>query len=340
MKNNFLFYKLHHAGLINRLMSFEIGLGLAKCTNKKLVIYNVRGNTPDPLDAPSLNYGTDLGIRETIIDKNIPNFFDFIDYPKDLVHELIDFKNVETFIMDEIVLENNSLQSFYFKVKSGNNEKEFAQNKTELLLEDDINYHMKLYTIDNYSRFFFNRTPELDNVFASIKFKDEYWDFAKKIANFLGEFNAIHIRLTDHQHNFQVLENDLNKTIDKLSDKPIIVLTDDVSNKMFKNKNIIMFDDIIVNNFAKEFMSLSNNSEIAFALVGALTLVYAQKFVGTYISTFTGFIHRERNKLIDETFEFVGFDSMSLGSPYSWNDEKYLGTSSLVREWPESRLLA
>jgi hypothetical protein len=107
---------------------------------------------------------------------------------------------------------------------------------------------------------------------------------------------------------------------------------------MLKNKNITLLDNIIVENFSKEFLSLPNHSEIAYGLVCALILIYSKSFIGTFGSTFTGYIHRERNKLKDETFDFMGIPSFGNGTPYSWNLKDYEGWSGMVREWPESKL--
>lgn len=335
---NFLFYKLHHGGLINRLMSFEIALGLSHCSKKKLVLYNVCGNTDRPLDDPSSRDGINLGKRGSIVNKKIPELFDFIDYPKHLVDEMIDFKQIDCFRENEVVITGKSLHDRYFKVSPGDDELDFAVGRPELLLLDDADYHIKSYTLAHYSHFFFNRTKELDRVLDSIKIKQEYVYFARIVANYIGDFNGIHLRSNDHKQNFEVFEKDLNAAITKLSNKKIVLLTDEVDNPIIKDKDLVLLDDIIVDNFSHEFLKLPNTSETAYGLVCALIMTYAQEFIGTLASTYSGYIHRERNKVKKSKFLYLGIDEMLPGHPYSWNGKAYAGFGGMSREWPESRL--
>jgi hypothetical protein len=66
----------------------------------------------------------------------------------------------------------------------------------------------------------------------------------------------------------------------------------------------------------------------------------SKDFVGTFGSTFTGYIHRIRNQNdLPQNFKFIGMEKPEFGSPYSWNDI-YAGTvKSIEFEWPESRLM-
>jgi hypothetical protein len=336
--DNVLFYKLHQAGLFNRLMSLEIGLGLAHCSNKKLVLYGLLSKNGLRMDNPSLHSKVDLGEREHIIRKEMPSLFSLLeDYKGHVDIEKIDYYDIETFNKDEIKI-NDKLQDYYFKVSEGENLLSFADGRKEILLPEGP-VHMSGYNICNYGSFFFNRTKELDEEIKKIKFKDEYWDFAKVVAKSLGDFNGAHVRLTDHKENFEVTESDFKDRLDFLSDKPTFVLTDEVKNPMFLDKNIFILDDYIVQNFSKEFLSLSNNSEAVFGLVSAMIMTMSSKFVGTFLSTFTGFIQKEKLKTGNQNFIYFGKKTDPIGSPFSWNIEDRGYGIGMSRDWPESRLM-
>jgi hypothetical protein len=337
-EENTIFYKMHQAGLFNKLMSLEIALGLSKITNKKLIIYNARQDTETPIDTPSLTEGLDLGKRANITKGRIPSIFELIDYPKTLVHEIINIPNVETFLENEIVIDTNGLVDNFIVVSDQGNIEEFGVNRKEIKLIPKKSYHFKTNNLASYSRFFCGRSKELDEVFKSIKFKNEYLEFSYKVAKYLGDFNGIHLRLGDHRKNYNVLEEDLDEAIELLSNKKTIVLTDDVYNSMIFGKNIIMMDDIIVDNFSKEFSLLPNTSEVAYGLVCALVMTYSNDFIGTFGSTFSNYIYRERLNQKDINFKYLGMPQEPHGFPFSWNTKTLEGWGSIAREWPESKL--
>lgn len=336
--DNVLFYQLHQAGLFNRLMSLQIGIGLAHCSNKKLVLYGLLDKQGTELDNPSIHANVELGLRKNIIDKKMVSLFSLLDpYEGSVDIEKIDYYNIDTFHKNETKIEV-PLQDYYFKVSEGENLIKFADGRSELVLPSGP-VHMLGYNICNYGSFFFNRTESLDQEIQKIKFKDEYWDFAKMVAKSLGDFNGAHIRLTDHKANFEVKESDFDDRLEFLSNKPLFVLTDEVDNPMFKNKNVFILDDYIVENFSKEFLSLSSQSEAVFGLVSAMIMTMSSRFVGTFLSTFTSFIQRERLKTGNKNFIYFGKKTDELGSPFSWNiDNRNFGIG-ISRDWPESRLM-
>ncbi len=136
----------------------------------------------------------------------------------------------------------------------------------------------------------------------------------------------------------RITENNLIDAIENLNNLPIIVCTDEPEHEMFKNKNIKLIDDIIVNNFSKEFKDLSINSEIVFGLVSLLIASKSQDFIGTYFSTFTSYIHRQHyQRDIIKPAKFLGRSDLSeSGSPWSWVG---IGKQGIARDWPESRLM-
>jgi hypothetical protein len=332
-----IFYKLHRGGMFNQVFSLEIAFGLAQATGKKLTVHNVTGDHPWPIDIPSITSNVPMGKRTSIMSEKIPNLLEIIDYPKSLGHTMID-QNIEDPQDGFVVFDTFPLHEMYFKVSDSDNEDSFSVNRQKLEMEKDKSYDFRSYNLAAYARFFFGRTKELDNVINSIKFKKEYTDFAQMVANYLGDFNAIHLRLTDHKVNFSVSEQDFDHAIASLSEKKIVLLTDEVESEMVKGKNVIILDDIIVDNFAEEYSKLPNTSEIAYGLVSALVLTYANDFIGTPGSTFSNYIYRERLQKQNVRFKYLGVDDHPDGSPFSWNTPFGEGQGSIYREWPEARL--
>ena len=73
-----------------------------------------------------------------------------------------------------------------------------------------------LILINKIKFFFFYLCIEASFIIQSIKFKKEYTDFAKMVADYLGDFNAIHLRLTDHKVNFAVSEQEFDDAMGDL----------------------------------------------------------------------------------------------------------------------------
>lgn len=332
-----IFYKLHRGGMFNQFFSLEIAIGLAVATGKRVTVYNVTNDLKWPIDIPSISSGVPMGKRSAIISEHVPSILDLIDYPDHLLPEMIN-SNIQEPQKDFIVFDQKPLHEMYFKVSDGENEKKFAVRRERLEMIKDESYDLRSFNLAAYARFFFGRTQELDNALDSIKFKKEYTDFAKLVAEFIGDFNGIHLRLTDHQVNFAVSEEDFDHSISSLSEKKIILLTDEVESEMVKGKNVILLDDIIVDNFSKEYMKLPNTSEIAYGLVSSLVMTYANDFIGTPGSTFSNYIYRERLKRQDIRYKYLGVPDTDHGSPFSWNAPILEGQGSIYREWPESKL--
>jgi len=332
-----ILYKLHRGGMFNQIFSLEIAFGLAQVTGKKLTVHNITNDKVWPIDIPSISSGVPIGKRATLISEDIPNILDLIDYPDYFEHTMIN-QNIQDTPEGFIVFDKLPLHEMYFKVLDLDNEKNFAGNRQRLEIEKDKSYDLRAYNLAAYSRFFFGRTKELDTAIDSIRFKKEYTDFAKMVADYLGSFNAIHLRLTDHKAHFSVSEKQFDDAVAILSDKKIVLLTDEVESDILKGKNVILLDDIIVENFSKEYSMLPNTSEIAYGLVAALVLTYSDDFIGTPGSTFSNYIYRERLKKHDINYKYLGLEDVDHGNPFSWNAPGLENQGSIYREWPESRL--
>ena len=158
------------------------------------------------------------------------------------------------------------------------------------------------------------------------------------VAESLGEFNGIHARMTDHKHVHEIQEKEILDAIVKLKGKKIVVLTDEIKNDIWKNKDVIFFDNFILDNFKEEFLSLSSRSEIVFGLIGALVMSYANDFIGTYGSTFTSFIQRNILNKKEISFKFLGKDIVKDSDIFSWLDYIDGPPIEFVRDWKESKI--
>lgn len=314
--DNFLFYRLHHAGLTNRLFSLETALGLSHITKKKLVIYNLLDSQQNWLDSFPISDNVVFGKREKIVKREMVNFFELIDFNKSLVWEYIAFGKISQFCEDEIKISDNLF------LRYANVSKEIVagskySNKKELVFQEGKSYNMSGPNLANRETFFANQDDDFLNK-IKVNFKQEYVDLANKIATSLEDFCGMHVRLTDHaERTFSFSKKDFDKSLSK-SNLKTVILTDDVNNKMFKDKNVIFLDDYIVENFSEDFLSLPSQSEIVFGLIGLLVMCKSKEFVGTPRSTFTAYIQREMfSSKKSNVFSFIGSDDFSQ-YPHDW----------------------
>jgi len=345
--NDLIFYKMHNpTGMINQLMSFELAIGLAYETKRTVVIHNmVCGDFEEfgkrlaiytPLrhsefkrDVPLLN------------NDNSPHIKDLIDWDKSLNIVLID-ENIEKFPQEDFVYEDIQY-CYYSNNESTYIENIFSEGRERLNFIKEKNFHLK-NTLGWYSRFFFNRSSGLDKALSSVKFKKEYLNFAEMVAKSIGDFNGVHIRLTDHAIRMfdtkeEMILNGLNSFDDEL---PIVICTDDPNNIIFNkiNKNIIIIDDYIFKNFKKEFLSLPFTDEIVLGLVSNLIMHYSKDFIGTSGSTYTAYIHRNINqKTNNMKWKFFDNPNTNNNGPFSWvNYSLPLNAKMWWREWDESKI--
>jgi hypothetical protein len=343
MSNKIFFQLYNPTGMINQVMSLELAVGLAHETKKDLIVHYVSNTGDDlynsrnvPIFTPSRWHNEQR--KDFTNPDQFPHLLDLINFNEDLtfIDTKIDFFKQEEFVIDD------TLNGYYYSNENEISENEllFAEGRQRIPL--DKNLHLKK-TLGWYSRFFYNRSTELDNALKSVKFKDVYVDLAKKISNSLGSFQGMHLRLSDHIKMFDTKQDMFESwlSIYENNKLPIVVSTCEPGNKMIQdNKHrFILLDEYIVNNFRDDFMSLPFQDEVVFGLICNLVLHDSVNFVGTSGSTYSAYIHRVRNQRGIETWDFFDNPPKATGSPYSWNGYPLEGGRKMWwREWQESKL--
>ncbi len=324
-------------------MSLELATGLSNELNIPAIVHyaqykadpNLYNTNSIAIFTPSRFYNKQ---REGFTNsEQFPHLLDLLDFDADLI--FIDDK-IDSFKQEQFVIDN-LLNNYYYSNKPSISDDEiaFAEGRQRLPLDKDL--HVKL-TLGWYSRFFYDRSPELNKAISSVKFKKEYTDLAKKIYYSIGHFQGMHLRLSDHVHMFETTKEMFEGWLDSFGNNqlPIVVSTCQPGHIMVqKNKHrFILLDEYIVNNFAEEFLSLPFQDEVVFGLICNLVMQEADIFVGTSGSTFSAYIHRNRHQKGIETWDFFDNPPKAEGKPYSWNDYPLdLGRKMWWREWPESK---
>lgn len=252
----------------------------------------------------------------------------------------------------------------------------FAEGRRRLVDPDSPVWHLSGKTLGYYSRFFFDPPTGFHRVMESVEIAEPYRDFASEVAHLLGDFGAIHVRLTDFRKFRPRRENDYRaeilRSVRSVFDPAdlLVISTDESDNRAFFSDLLATFprhiflDEYIAREHAPDFRRLPFIDETAFGLVCNLVLRHSRQFAGTPGSSFTGMVHRARLRraasengcvrLADDTatFRFVssGFDDRPVPfadaayvetreGPYSWNRIELplaSGAKSWYREWPEA----
>jgi hypothetical protein len=348
MSSDKIYFQLYNpTGMINQVMSMELAVGLAHETKRETIIHYVSNNGDNlynfrtvPIFTPSRWYNPQ---RKSFTNEDqFPHLSDILEWD-DLNITLINEK-IDSF-EDEHLVVPDLMNNYYFSKEKdiSDNELNFAETRSRLEFNDNSNIHLKL-TLGWYSRFFYNRDKDLDRTLNNIKFKQEYYDFAAMVAASLGNFQAGHIRLSDHLRMFETTQAMFEYNLLRLekNNLPIVISTCEPGHKMIQdNKHkFILLDEYIVNNFYKEFQDLKFKDEIVFGLICNLVLQHSKYFIGTSGSTYTGYIQRKRNQNgLVENWEFWDNPLNTSYGPFSWNNYSLdNGRKMWWREWRESKL--
>jgi GDP-fucose protein O-fucosyltransferase len=343
-----LFYQLYNpTGLVNQVMSIELAVGLSHVTARDLVIHYMNNSGDQlynyqkvPIYTPSRWHNKQ---REHMMDEtHFPHLKDLLDFEGSKNFTLIDEK-INYFPQEDEVLDFFAHNYYYSDKDMSDDELIFADGRNRLDFDNSKNYHLKM-TLGWYSRFFYKRDKELDRKLSSVKFKKEYQDLAEKISKDLGKFSGAHLRLTDHVKMFNTTEEMFESGLKRLESLslPIVLSTDEPNHPMvLKNKHrLIMLDELIVNNYKKEFMELPYQDEVVFGIICNLVMQKSYFFIGTSGSTYTAYIQRNRNQNnLLENWDFFDEPDKYFEGPYTWNNYNLDRSRKMWwREWEESKL--
>lgn len=348
MKKDKIFFQLYNpTGMINQVMSLELAVGLAHETNRQLIIHYLSNNGDNshnfnkvPIFSPSRFYNDQ---RKGFTDENqFPHLTDILEW--EFIDAILIDEKIPYFPQEDVCYEHILGDNYYSRADDISNlELSFAEGRSKLIFPHGKNVHLK-FTLGWYSRFFFERSKELDACLNSVRFKKEYYDLADLIADSLGKFQGAHLRLSDHVNMFnttQIMFEDGLSELEK-NGLPIVISTDQPTHEMVvQNKSrFILLDEYIINNFGNEFQQLKFKDEVVFGLICNLVMHKAKEFIGTSGSTYTGYIQRKRNQNgLNEKWSFFDKPEHTVSGPYSWtNYPLENGQKMWWREWPESKL--
>jgi hypothetical protein len=336
-----IFFQLYNpCGLFNQITSVELGVGLSEITGRQLVWHNI--NNP-----PNAKFD---GKRVAIYSANYEynnrgNKIELGVFPK--ITELMNWKNKEDNVfIDDIVdvfsydtdnIEN--LMRYYYSDKEN---LEFSEGRNLLSLDNEKDWDIRK-TLGYYSRFFDNRSKELNNAISSIRFKEEYYQISERIAKSIGDFNGAHLRLADHKPMINTTAESFNQGLSKMSGSlPIVLSTDEPHSDVIKNSDyrVLLLDRYILNNFYEDFKTLPFREEVSFGIVNNLVMHHSKDFIGTPGSTYTGYIHRNLNQKSNIGFKLFCEEDHKITGRYSWNGytNKDTFTKQWWREWEESKI--
>jgi hypothetical protein len=336
-----IFFQLYNpCGLFNQITSVELGVGLSEITGRQLVWHNIN-NPPNPkfngkrVAIYSANY--EYNDRGKKIELGV--------FPK--ITELMNWKNKEDNVfIDDIVdvfsydtdnIEN--LMRYYYSDKEN---LEFSEGRSLLSLDNEKDWDIRK-TLGYYSRFFNNRSEQLNNAISSVRFKDEYYQISEKIAKSIGDFNGAHLRLADHKPMINTTAESFNQGLSKMSGSlPIVLSTDEPHSSVIKNSDyrVLLLDRYILNNFYEDFKTLPFKEEVSFGIINNLVMHHSKDFIGTPGSTYTGYIHRNLNQKSNIGFKLFCEEEHKKNGSYSWNgyNNKDTFTKQWWREWEESKI--
>lgn len=348
-----IIFEIHNpCGLFNQVSCVENAVALSYFLKKDILIHHIF-NKPwvkeieKGVGIYSANHWWNK--RKFVNNQNTPKITDLMEVCSYGEFEFLD----EKLNIPSIVFSNH----FYNFSSNSTNEEYFNCGRTKFLEETKEHYSFTS-TLGWYSTFFMNRTKEVEKGLSLTKFKPEYYQLAKIIADQIGPFVGAHIRLTDNQFEYPTHEQ-IDRGMGSLKKGfQQVVATDHAANERItrlKLKGVLVLEELIEKEFYKEFQELKFTDEVSLGLLANLVMHHSKDFIGSQGSTFTGYIQRHA----EGTMRVFGEQPYEINGPFTWNGYKYPSFSPETiernkkinyieklfdadnrwwREWPESRL--
>jgi len=319
-KSNYCAFQIWNGGMINQFMGVQFAAATSGYFEREVELIK----------------SCNLSTQSSYLKDNIRvSLSELIDLPTQM--SFTESKDIDTSSLANI----GSPSLFYFGVE----DVDFANGRKRFILEKNVRYFFE-NTLCNYSMMFSDRPTRVDKKINDVNFKKEYHEFANYVASCIGDFNGLHLRLTDFSKQILLLDNnDILDALSKLSNRKIVVSTDDpmVLKKNNFNQPTINIAELIITEFLNEFKSLSISNEITLGLVSLLIMAHSLQFIGTPMSTYSNHIHRlinQKNKGVHD-WRNIGVKNRPKISKYSWDSyrEIPLSTKLWSMDWPESLLV-
>jgi len=377
-----LIYTIYHEGAVgfsNVVMSLELGVVLAGLTDRVLILKGNKTPTANVVQYDGLVRNTYPSRVTDLIDPGVP-WIDAGSVNLDAFapHEISDKPAWDSVFHypPHLSTETDDFRSFFDRRMHHFTIGETLEHVAALSYAGGPENN----TLGFYSSFFYLDEPSQRRAFdilGNVKPRAPYADFARRVADDLGPFNAVHIRRGDFKKTFGVTTLDRRpaEAIEALdhhfsrSDR-LVVLTDEARDPFFDEvkaaySDIVFIDHHMLEHYHAEFQDLPAHDSIALAYLSQLIAARSDDFIGTMTSTFTSLIQRMRGNMgKEEPFKFLWNelpapgDKLERGShpvsdciplekgimvdqregPYSWNRVYDRLNPAWMREWPESFL--
>ncbi|HMQ03373.1 MAG TPA: O-fucosyltransferase family protein [Pyrinomonadaceae bacterium] len=159
--------------------------------------------------------------------------------------------------------------------------------------------------------FYFLPKAEKNDLLDTIKlyYSEPIERLASKINAQLGSFDAVHLRFGDFEQIYRSddfkIDADVFARFARFAfperDIPILIATDGLQEReffqrIFDGHRLTFIDELIFTDFFEDFRCLPFTDFNVLTVLNQLICAAANRFVGTYRSTFTGIIHRLRQE--------------------------------------------
>lgn len=313
-------YRRGRAGLSNLVMSLELGVVLAKLTERVLIVV---GN-----DSPSANVVRYEGLLDKARASLVTDLFelplpwlaeDAVDLAAYAPYELFDGPAWDSVFYwpSDLSLESEDLIRFAGKRRRFVTVDEALRDVPALAASGGPDANMLSF----YSTFFYLDAEAQRQAFdalRNLKPKRELADLAARVARDLEPFNAVHVRRGDFKLTYGTTTldrtgEDVVKALEPHFERTgrLVLLTDEADDPVFDAlraayTDLIVLDRHILQDYRSDFLNMPAHDSIALALLSQLVAAESSDFVGTMASTFTSMIQRMRgNRSKEERFKFL-----------------------------------
>lgn len=211
----------------------------------------------------------------------------------------------------------------------------------------DLNVSDKFIHFDNnlFGHFYYHvyaNSPEFrKSIKTKIKrglvYKTQLLHKSWKVGDSIGPYNAIHVRRGDFEHVRKRTMQDGDEILDSIKSKisnnlPLYIATDKKDRSFFlplrRHYNVFFFDDFSINCEGMELLCIEQ-----------LICSQSEKFLGSFLSTFTDYINIFRGYRGDKEVNYregVNYDRGELVyQKYPWETEQYSWDKIWDYQWKE-----